>query len=109
MNSFLDIVNQWVKFFADNLTNFKFAATNPWLWLCGAIISGWLYTRWGLRKLFWFLLTMGGAIFLRLKVYAYLGEITKSAEVDYGGMIVNSIFYVSLVIIVVYFFFIKTE
>ena len=109
MNDPLNIVNQLVKALVDNLTNFKFVTTNPWLWICGVVVSGWLYSRWGVRKLFWFLLSLAGVSFLRLKVYGYLGEITKTAEVDYGGMIVNSIFYVSLVIIVVYFFFIKTE
>jgi len=109
MENLLAIANQWVKILIDNLTNFKFVITNPWLWICGVIISGWLYSRWGLRKLFWFLLSLSGAVFLRFKIYGYLGEITKTADVDYGGMIVNSIFYVSLVIIAVYFFFIKTE
>jgi len=109
MNNPLDIINQWVKILLENLANFKFVITNPWLWICGVIISGWLFSLWGARKLLWFLLSLGGVIFLRLKVYGYLGEITKTAEVDYGSMIVNSIFYISLVILAVYFFFIKTE
>jgi hypothetical protein len=105
----MDTVNNIVILLKDNFVNFQLSLYNPWLWISGIIVAGWLYSTWGLRKLLLFIVSLGVVVFLRFKVYAFIAGFTKSAEVDYGGMIVNSIFYISIVIVVVYFAFIKTD
>ncbi len=92
-----------------NLFDFRFTFDNPWLWICFGIIVFWMLKYWNLKKIIWFVICIGTLIFLRSKVYEYLASYMPGPREGYSDMLVGIIFSITVVIVVIYFLFVRQE
>ncbi|MDP8260408.1 MAG: hypothetical protein P9L96_05360 [Candidatus Gygaella obscura] len=92
-----------------NLLDFHFTSNNPWLWICGGTIIFWMVKHWNLKKIIWFIISMGTLFFLKGVVYDYIGKLMPGAGNNYGDMIIGIVFSILVVIVLIYFLFIRQD